>query len=156
MARSNRQLTQLAVDQLRTALVYGPDKLKKTTFGNTAVEVIYCKCNCNRAPHIQFSLFGKSIMEVYTSPLNHRVIAGTIVRAGDFYDSKGRPSRTTRERLNGLLDALGTAGFIPEGVRVFLREDGSCCVGKDDACKGFGASNPAIAFLTHPTDMVFI
>lgn len=155
MARSNRQLTQLAVDQLRIALTYGPDKVDKQTFGNTEVEVVRCTCECKRAPHIEFRLFGKSIMEVYTSPMNERLIVGTIVRTGDFYDSKGRPSRTTRERLNGLLDALGTAGFIPEGVRVFIREDGGCYVGKGEACKSFCAGNPAVAFLTHPRDMVF-
>jgi len=155
MARSNRQLTQLAVDQLRIALTYGPDKLKKQTFGNTEVEVVHCTCPCQRAPHIEFRLFGKPIMEAYTSPMNHHLIVGTVIKTGDFYDSKGRPSRTTRERLNGLLDALGVAGFIPEGVRVFLRENGGCYVGKGDACKSFDSGNAAVAFLTHPTDMVF-
>ena len=155
MARSNRQLTQLAVDQLRTALTYGPDQLLPRKFGNTEVKTIKCTCDCNRAPHIEISLFGKAIMEVFTSPLNHRLIVGTIVRTGDFYDSKGRPSRTTRERLNGLLDALGVAGFIPEGVRVFIREDGGCYVGKGDSCKVFDAGSPAVALLSHPTDLVY-
>lgn len=155
MARSNRQLTQLAVDQLRKALVYGPEALEPQTFGNTEVEVIRCTCVCDRAPHIQFRLFGKPIMDVYTSPLNHRLIVGSIVRTGDFYDSKGRPSRTTRERLNGLLDALGTAGFLPDGVRVFIREDGGCYVGKGDSCKSFDSGSPAVALLSHPTDLVY-
>ena len=65
MARSNRQLTQLAVDQLRKALVYGPEALEPQKFGNTEVEVIKCTCVCDRAPHIQFRLFGKPIMDVY-------------------------------------------------------------------------------------------
>jgi len=155
MPRSNRQLTQLAVDQLRIALTYGPDQLLPKEFGNTSVQVITCTCDCNRAPHIEFRLFGKPICEIYTSPMNHRLIVGTIVKTGDFYDSKGRPSRTTRERLNGLLDALGTAGFLPEGVRVFLREDGGCYVGRGDACKSFDAGNSAVALLTHPSDLVF-
>ena len=155
MARSNRQLTQLAVDQLRIALTYGPDQLVPQKFGNTEVEVIKCTCLCNRAPHIEFRLFGKPIMEVYTSPLNHRLIVGAVLKTGDFYDSKGRPSRTTRERLNGLLDALGTAGFIPDGIRVFIREDNGCYIGKGEACKGFDAGNPAVAILSHPRDIVF-
>lgn len=155
MTRSNRQLTQLAVDQLRIALTYGPDQLMPQKFGNTEVRVIKCTCLCNRAPHIEFSLFGKPIMEVYTSSLNHRRIVGTIIKTGDFYDSKGRPSRTTRERLNGLLDALGTAGFLPEGVRVFLREDGGCYVGKGESCKAFDAGCPAVALLSHPRDLIY-
>ena len=77
------------------------------------------------------------------------------IYSGDFYDSKGRPSRTTRERLNGLLDALGQNGFIPEGVRVFIREDGSCNIGKGDACKQFDAGKPVIGMLAHPRDLVF-
>lgn len=155
MARSNRQLTQLAVDQLRIALTYGPDQLVPQKFGNTEVSVVDCTCTCNRAPHIEFKLFDKVIMEVYTSPLNHRLIVGVIIKAGDFYDGKGRPSRTTRERLNGLLDALGTAGFIPDGIRVFIREDSGCYVGKGEACKSFDAGNPAVAILSHPRDIVF-
>lgn len=155
MARSNRQLTQLAVDQLRNALINGPSSVSKIKFGNTEVEVVACSCKCGRAPHIEFRLFGKPILQAFTSPLNHRVIVGTILRTGDFYDSKGRPSRTTRERLNGLLDALGDAKFLPEGVRVFLREDGSCCVGKDEACKSLDATNPAVAILSHPSHIVF-
>ena len=155
MARSNRQLTQFAVDQLRVLLTYGPDAVKPMTVGNTSVEVVKCSCVCDRAPHVTFSLFGKPIVEVYTSPLNHRLIVGTIIKTGDFYDSKGRPSRTTRERINGLLDALGTAGFLPEGVRVFLRDDNGCYVGKGDACKRFDAGNPAVALLSHQTDLVY-
>lgn len=155
MTRSNRQLTQLAVDQLRTALTYGPSGLPPRKFGNTEVKVVECTCPCNRAPYIEFSLFGKPIMEVYTSPMNNRLIIGTIVKTGDFYDSKGRPSRTTRERLNGLLDALGDAGFLPKGVRVFLRDDGGCYVGKGDACRRLDSGSTAVAFLTHPTDIVF-
>ena len=155
MARSNRQLTQLAVDQLRIALTYGPDQLAPQKFGNTEVAVIKCTCVCSRAPHIEFSLYGKPIMEVYTSPLNHRLIVGTIIKTGDFYDSKGRPSRTTRERLNGLLDALGAAGFLPNGIRVFFREDGGCYVGKGESCKSFDVGSPAVGILSHPTDLVY-
>ena len=117
-------------------------------------EVVHASAAIGGDP-IEFRLFGKVIMEVYTSPLNHRLIVGVICKTGDFYDSKGRPSRTTRERLNGLLDALGTAGFIPEGIRAFLRDDNGCYIGKGEACKGFDAGNTAVAILSHPTDIVF-
>ena len=154
MARSNRQLTQFAVDRLRYAMVYGPSKVEKMTNGNTEVEAEICT-HCDRPAHLVIRLFEKDILRVIFSPVNPRVVAGLVVQTGDFYDSKGRPSRTTRERLNGLLDSLGTAGFIPDGVRVFFREDGSCAIGKGSACKSFDAGAPAVLLLSHPTDLVF-
>ena len=153
MARSNRQLTQFAVDKIRQYMVYGPEVFVNERTGNTEVVLE----NCPRCPRIALvvKLFDKEIIRMVVNPFNPRIIAGICVFTGDFYDSKGRPSRTTRERLNGLLDALGTAEFIPEGVRVFLREDGSCCIGKGDACKHFDAGNDKILILSHPTDLVF-
>lgn len=153
MARSNRQLTQFAVDKIRQYMVYGPEKFVDESAGNTEVVLEDCP-TCPRIA-IVVRLFGKDILRLVANPFNPRIIAGICVFTGDFYDSKGRPSRTTRERLNGLLDAMGSAGFIPEGVRIFLREDGSCCVGKGDACKYFDAGNDKVLILSHPTDLVF-
>ena len=152
MTRSNRQLTQFAVDRVR-ALLLDPAS-GDATAGNTTVLYDECECCAERPPHIVVKLFGKEIFRAYTSPLNGRTIVGIQLKTGDFYDSKGRPSRTTRERLNGLLDFVCTAGIIPEGVRVFIREDGHCCVGKGESCKVFDASNPAIVMMAHPTDLV--
>ena len=154
MTRSNRTLTQFAVDKLRHAMVYGLEPGQKSVMGNTEVEVDACD-QCERPSHLVIRLYGKVIMRLLFSPVNPRVVAGILVRTGDFYDSKGRPSRTTRERLNGLLDALGTANFIHEGVRVFVREDNSCVLGKGDACKSFDAGAPAVLLLAHPRDLVF-
>lgn len=153
MARSNRQLTQFAVDKVRQYMVYGPERFQDEKAGNTEVALH----NCSECPRIALlvRLFDKEIIRLVVNPFNPRIIAGICVFTGDFYDSKGRPSRTTRERLNGLLDALGAAQFIPEGVRVFFREDGSCCIGKGDACKHFDAGNSKVLILSHPTDLVF-
>lgn len=153
MARSNRQLTQFAVNKVRQYLILGPDEFSDEAAGNTRVSFFSCG-QCERKT-VKICLYGKKIMELVVNPLNPRVIAGMFIHSGDFYDSKGRPSRTTRERLNGLLDALGQANFIPEGVRVFIREDGSCCIGKGDACKQFDAGKPVIGMLSHPNDLVF-
>lgn len=153
MTRSNRQLTQFAVDKIRQYLVHGPENFVNESAGNTEVVLEDCP-TCPRIA-IVVRLFGKDILRLVVSPFNPRVIAGMCVFSGDFYDSKGRPSRTTRERLNGLLDALGSAEFIPAGVRVFLREDGSCCIGKGDACRHFDAGNDKVLILSHPRDLVF-
>jgi hypothetical protein len=48
---------------------------------------------------------------------------------GDHYDAYGNPTNLTRERLNGLLDALGAMEIIPENVRVtYDREESLCYV----------------------------
>ena len=153
MTRSNRQLTQFAVDKIRQYMVYGPEKFVNEKAGNTEVVLEDCP-TCPRIALVT-RLFNKDILRIVVNPFNPRVVAGLCVFTGDFYDSKGRPSRTTRERLNGLLDALGAAGFIPEGVRVFLREDGSCCIGKGASCKHFDAGNDKVLILSHPKDLVF-
>lgn len=152
MPRSNRQLTQFAVDRLRGYLMVGIGGVSRA--GNTEVEFEECTCCTERPPHVVVRLFGKEVFRAYTSPLNSRTIVGIQLKTGDFYDSKGRPSRTTRERLNGLLDFCCSNGCLPEGVRVFLREDGHCCVGRGDAAKVFDQSNSAVVIMTHPTDLI--
>ncbi len=85
----------------------------------------------------QVFLFEISIFELSAQCLT--------LRNGGFFDSKGRPSRTTRERLNGLLDAAGDLGCIPKGVRVFFRIEGdqfSCKVGKGEVVNTLDSSSP--------------
>ena len=153
MARSNRQLTQFAVDKLRQYIIYGPDNFKNEKAGNT--EVILNRCDECTGASVSIKLFGKEILRLVTNPFHPTVFLGVGVFAGDFYDSKGRPSRTTRERLNGLLDALGYACFIPEGVRVFIGEDESCYIGKGDCCRYFDVSDPKMFILCNKSKLIF-
>jgi hypothetical protein len=121
MTRSNRTLTQFAVDRL-SDFVRSPSIFSETK-GNTTVSVHMDKLTQELT--FQVFLFKESIFELSTQCL--------ILRNGGFFDSKGRPSRTTRERLNGLLDTAGGLSLIPDGVRLFLGHDGqkdTCLVGK--------------------------
>ena len=153
MARSNRTLTQFAVDRVRGYLAQKPPVQGFSTAGNT--EVVYDNCeHCDRPVHVVVRLFGNEIFRIYTSPLNAQTVAGIRIQTGDFYDSKGRPSRTTRERINGLLDFLCTNGCLPEGVRCFINELGQCCIGKGESCKVFDQDHPAILLMAHPSDLV--
>ena len=134
MARSNRQLTQFAVHRIGCILDCGCGLLPESdAAGNTEVST--------RFEEASVKLFGKEILRL---EFQAGKVVTVVVRCGDFYDSKGRPSRTTRERLNGLLDLLGERGVIPEGTRVFLSEHGSCCVGKGNRCHPFDKHNPAV------------
>lgn len=120
MTRSNRTLTQFAVDCLLD-FVREPSIFNETR-GNTTVSVHMDRLT--RELTFQVFLFDQSIFELSSQCLT--------LRNGDFFDSKGRPSRTTRERLNGLLDTAGELSLIPKGVRLFLGHNGqkeTCFVG---------------------------
>tara|TARA_B100001173_G_scaffold307745_2_gene316821 strand:+ start:1488 stop:1934 length:447 start_codon:yes stop_codon:yes gene_type:complete len=122
MTRSNRTLTQFAADRL-SDFIRNPSTLLSETKGNTTVSVK--KNRLTQELTFEVLLFGISIFELSSQCLT--------LRNGGFFDSKGRPSRTTRERLNGLLDAAGALDLIPEGVRLFLGHNGqkdTCFVGK--------------------------
>jgi hypothetical protein len=124
MTRSNRQLTQFAVDKLHSFLNDG-NAFQPGYAGNTAVS-LYPQGDYSV---LAFSLFEQRILEVFFDGLQ---CSHAVVYDGGFYDKEGRPSRTTRERLNGLLDALGEECLIPERVRVHLDADKQeeCYVGR--------------------------
>lgn len=121
MTRSNRTLTQFAANGL-SDFIRDPAVCSETR-GNTTISVYMD--SLTQEPVFQVLLFGVSIFELSAQCLT--------LRNGGFFDSKGRPSRTTRERLNGLLDTAGQLRLIPEGVRLFLASNGqkdTCLVGK--------------------------
>lgn len=151
MTRSNRQLTQFAIKAIQDVLLQGPEP-STTTAGNTEITVDCC--TCGRPPNIIVRLFGKEILRVYTSPLNHRKVVGVKLATGEFHDSKGRPSRTTRERQNGILDALGADGILPH-TRVFIKDNEGCYVGDGSNCRPFDVNSQSVAILSHPTDLMF-
>ena len=90
MARSNRQLTQFAVDKVRQYLVLGPDGFEDEAAGNTRVSFFACG-NCQRKT-VKICLYGKKIMELVVNPFNPRVVAGLFIYSGDFYDARSPQS----------------------------------------------------------------
>lgn len=125
MTRSNRSITQFAVNRLVDFISNPNPEFFSEAQGNTTVSVHLDKISNELT--FQVFLFDTSVFE-----LDARCL---IVRNGGFFDSKGRPSKTTRERLNGLLDASGELGLIPKGVRAFLGNNGqkeTCLVGRGE------------------------
>lgn len=145
MARSNRQLTQFAVDNLRRYM--DEPLLGVVAAGNTKV-----RAERRWGSDLRWSveLFDEEILAVVYDSLGYSIE----VFAGNFYDSKGRPSRTTRERLNGLLDFLCSRQLLPEGVRVFIREDGACCLGNGDDHYILDESNPSWRIRSTPAKVL--
>ena len=156
MTRSNRPLTQFAVDQLKDVLkAPSGARLVPSRFdhaGNTKIEFI--PVSIFRA-RFSVRLFGEEIFSIWFS--SRTTVESIILRTGNFYDSKGRPSRTTRERLNGLLDALGEAGIIPEGVRAFIDpETGQSRIGKGDDSRAFDSWDDALVLLPNADRLDFV
>jgi hypothetical protein len=123
MTRSNRTLTQFAADKLVEFISNQWTGPATQTKGNTTVNIFKPKEEPSNSV-FQVFLFDESIFELDQTHL--------IIRNGGFFDSKGRPSRTTRERINGLLDAVGDLEVIPQGTRMFLGNNGqkdTCFIG---------------------------
>lgn len=113
--RSNRPLTQFAcgcLDLFMSINTYKTDRTK----GNTTIK-------CHKEGSIKkFQAFvcGEQIMELVTYD-NEPV--RIIICVGDSFDAEGNPSEDIKERLNGLLDALGAYEVLPDGVRLFKDRD---------------------------------
>lgn len=125
MTRSNRNITQFAVDRLIEFTGSPKPRAFTESQGNTTVSVHLHELNGE--PVFSVFLFDTCVFKLDTNCV--------VVRNGGFFDSKGRPSKTTRERLNGLLDASGELGLIPKGVRAFLGSNGqkdTCLVGRGE------------------------
>lgn len=151
MARSNRQLTQFAVGKLEEFLSLGPSGFMPTEAGNTSVTL-------QRDIDLDilgFWLFGKPILELV---FRGQQFIEVTVYDGGFYDSLGRPSRTTRERLNGLLDAMGEENLIPEGVRAHLdpEKSGACFVGRLGVSQPLGKRYEPVTIAANPIDLEFL
>lgn len=156
MTRSNRQLTQFAIRKVTEYLHKGPSEFRNEIQGNTEVEYHKCDSVGCTSRTVRVKLFGEAILTLMISPTDPKVPSGIILSGGNFYDSKGRPSRTTRERLNGLLDSLGTFNFIPNGIRAFIDKDtGECRVGSEHGSRPFGEQLDTIVILSNPHSLVF-
>ena len=156
MTRSNRQLTQFAIRKIEQFLTKGPEQFITEKQGNTEVEFHQCPASGCMLKTLRVKLFGEIIFSMILSPVNPRIPSGMVLFGGNFYDSLGRPTRTTRERLNGLLDRLGEIGFLPEGVRVFIdKETGQCRVGVGEASKAFSKDTDKVVLLSNPNLLVF-
>lgn len=92
------------------------------------------------------SLLGNPILRI--TRMKSGRLDKVYVMSGGFYDNDGNPSGLTRERLNGLLAALGDALIIPKKVRVFIEHDYEMCY--------VGSGEQKVAFNKDYSNMVSI
>jgi len=111
--RSNRMHTQRAVDALHNYL--DGKRFPPIVSADTKAEILVDDQGNDQG--MLFSLYDRPIMKILKT---EQKITDIYVFSGFYYDMDGNPTKTTRERLNGLLDALGTEKIIPCGVRVII------------------------------------
>lgn len=150
MARSNRPLTDFAIGKIKEYVDLGADRFVPAIGGNTSVRLEKSEGHENV---LFVTLHGERIVEIVSNDHGFQSVA---VYDGGFYDGLGRPSRTTRERLNGILDHLGAQQIIPEDVRVFLDRDSNVCyVGRDDERQPIGKNYSPVVLTSNPYHVEF-
>lgn len=149
MTRSNRPLTLFAVGKIQEFLDLGLRRFQPARAGNTSVTLKQEGDICT----LCIWLFHQPIIELYfVGDYFDRLV----ISDGKFYDKAGNPSRTTRERLNGILDQLGELCLIPEGVRVFLADQRTkCYIGRGEVREPFGRGYPDVVINAHPVTLEF-
>lgn len=154
MPRSNRRLTQFAIEKIQQ-FFRSPEAFQDEVKGNTSVELLAREVDGSLCENLVVSLFGE---EIFSAALNRSrgvEISRVVLSGGNFYDGQGRPSRTTRERLNGLLDYMSTLCVLPEGVRVFIEKDAEeCYVGKGMSRVRLDKANPCISLQASPSTLL--
>ncbi len=114
-SRSNRPLTQFACGCLDLFMSINTYRTTRTR-GNTTI-----KCyKENEVKKFRAFVCDEQIMELVTYDDEPVRIS---VCVGHSFDAEGNPSEDIKERLNGLLDALGAYEVLPDGVRLFKDRD---------------------------------
>jgi hypothetical protein len=125
--RSNKPVTAFACRILESFLL-GKAEPGDHSLGNTSV----CISETKSSTTANVKLFDDCILSVTLSLPDEEPI-DVMISVGSFFTVDGYPTRTTAERLNGLLDLLGIHGIIPEKVRIFkAQENKSFVLGKGD------------------------
>ena len=137
--RSNRMLTQRAVEHVLQYVSTTSPKPDQWSHLNTEVRV-------EEDLSLTVSLLDNPILRITRMTSGH--LDKVYVLSGGFYDNDGNPSGLTRERLNGLLAALGDVNVIPPKVRVFIEHDYEMCY--------VGSGEQKVAFNKDYSNMVSI
>ena len=137
--RSNRMLTQRAVERVLQYVRTTSPEPGQWQYINTDIRV-------DEDQSLTVFLLENPIMRITRMKTGH--LDKVYVLSGGFYDNDGNPSGLTRERLNGLLAALGDARVIPQKVRVFIEHDYEMCY--------VGSGEQKVAFNKDYSNMVSI
>jgi len=122
--RSNSFVTQRVVFALKN---YLSGQLRDSrSYADTTLEVTE---DC-----LFVNVSNNTVMVVFKEE-SSKDVSSVMVTSGFYYDTEGNPTKTTRERLNGLLDALGDEEIIPQGVRIYVDKEYGVCYLKHEENK---------------------
>lgn len=110
--RSNRPLTEFACTHLGFFLTGHYEGTGQRSKGNTSI--VYDIKEDVQA--FKVLLYDEKILEVIMTNWKAQSVK---IGFTSCFDGEGKPTTTTIERLNGLLDRLGSYRIIPENIRVF-------------------------------------
>lgn len=118
--RANKMVTQRAIDAMRQYLDGTWEKERLGGFwkmGNTSAV-------CHSDGSLTISLHENPILRLE----KHKgLVSRVCVFDGGRYDYDGNPSHLTRERLNGLLDALSALKYLPDNIKVIMDHEYGLC-----------------------------
>jgi hypothetical protein len=118
--RANKMVTQRTIDAMCQYLDGTWEEEHLGGFwemGNTSAV-------CQSDGSLTISLHEKPILRLE----KHKgLVCRVCVFDGGHYDYDGNPSHLTRERLNGLLDALSALKYLPDNVKVIMDYDYEMC-----------------------------
>lgn len=151
--RSNRPVTQFAVRNTEEFLL-GKSEPSRKWLQNTTVEVVQ---EDKRSMTLFVRLYHENILTM-TMSLPEQELIHVCVSVGTTFSMNGYPTKTTLERLNGLLDCMGFHGVIPEKVRAFKDPEGTGLFffGKGDQRVPIGQYHARNIILTPDPDELII
>lgn len=151
--RSNRPVTQFAVRRTEEFLL-GKAEVGRHWLQNTTVDVVQ---EDKRSMTLFVRLYHETILTL-TMSLPEQELIHVCVSVGTTFSMNGYPTKTTLERLNGLLDCMGFHGVIPEKVRAFKDPEGTGLFffGKGDLRVPIGQYHARNIILTPDPDELII
>jgi len=118
--RANKMVTQRAIDAMARYLngSWQADQLSDDW------ECKGTSARLHSDGSLTISLFENPILRLYKEK---GIVCRVSVFDGGCYDHQGNPSHLTRERLNGLLDALSAMKYLPDNVKVIYDNEYEIC-----------------------------
>lgn len=113
--RSNRQSTQMVLKHLNNFNAVNSDQLKKILIGPIRINYDY--------NNFEVYLKGNLVLTVTKN-------TGVLITNGGYLDKNGNPTASTRELINGIMDALEAKGLAPYTRAYIENKVGKLRVGK--------------------------
>lgn len=134
-SRSNRMLTQRLINCLADFCLLAPDHDNRTIFKRQIGPL-----NINWDSFLFEAHYNGNLIMTFEKDEERNLTA--LLTTGSYHDGNGNPTSSTRELINGVMDALEAHGFM-HYVRAYI-EDGIGQLVVEDAVQPFNAAHPYV------------